>query len=397
MSLPIITLYGLGTTIGAGIYVLIGKVAGEAGLFAPLSFLIAAGLAGLSAFSFAELSSRLPKSAGEAVYVREGLGRRRLAVAVGLLVVLAGTVSAAAVIVGAAGYIQFYVPAPQTAIVVVAGLALGLVAAWGINESVGAVALFTLLEIAGLILVIWAGTFGPALSAEPLPEAMAAPQGAAWGGILAASILAFFAFIGFEDMVNVAEEVRDVSRTLPAAIILTLVITTLMYVAISVVAVLAVPIAELEASKAPLALIYARGTGSSPAVIVAIGIFATLNGALIQVVMGSRILYGLSAQGWLPAGLGKVSARTRTPVLATGLVTAAVLALALWFPIQNLAQATSLITLTVFALVNLSLLRIKRRDPRPAGVAVFPSWLPAGGFIASTAFVVLEFIRLLQA
>ena len=137
----LLTLYGLGTTIGAGVYVLIGKVAGQAGLFAPLSFLIAAGLAGFTAFSFAELSSRLPRSAGEAVYVREGLRLPRLSLAVGLLVVLAGTVSSAAVIVGAAGYMQLYLPAPQTAIVVAMALGLGLLAAWGINQSVGAAVL----------------------------------------------------------------------------------------------------------------------------------------------------------------------------------------------------------------------------------------------------------------
>ena len=332
LSLPLLTLYGLGTTIGAGVYVLIGKVAGQAGLYAPLSFLIAAGLAGLSALSFAELSSRFPKSAGEAVYIREGLGSRRLSLAVGLLVVLAGTVSAAAVVIGAAGYIQLYAPGPVTLIVVVAAMALGLVATWGINESVGPAALFTLVEIAGLALVISARTSGIVEPAEPAPELIPPLKGAAWGGILAGAILAFFAFIGFEDMVNVAEEVRDASRTLPKAIVLTLVITTFLYVLISVVAVRAVPVHELEASKAPLALIYARVTGSSPAVIVAIGIFSTLNGALIQIIMASRILYGLSTQGWLPAGLGKVNRRTRTPLRATVLVTAAILALALWFP-----------------------------------------------------------------
>jgi amino acid transporter len=390
LSLPLITLYGLGTTIGAGIFALVGKVAGRADLLAPFSFLVASGLAAFTAFSFAELSSRLPRSAGEAVYVRAGLRSRGLSVAVGLFVTLAGIVSAAAIVNGAVGYVHEFLSLARATVIVALVLALGLIAAWGITESVSTAALFTAIEIAGLGLVVWAGHEGLLALPERAGELVPPMEGAAWGGILAGAILAFYAFLGFEDMVNVAEEVKDVSRNLPAAIILTLVITTAVYAVVATTAVLSVPPAELAASGAPLALIYERGTGGSAAVISLIGIFALLNGALIQVIMSSRVLYGLSSQGDVPAVFGRVNPLTRTPLVATSLATAAILILALWFPIEPLAEATSIIMLFIFTLVNLALVLIKRRDPRPPGVWVFPVWVPVTGFLVSSAFLAFE-------
>lgn len=397
LSLPLITLYGLGTTIGAGIYVLVGKVAGRAALFAPVSFLVAALIAGLSAFSFAELSSRYPKSAGEALYVREGLGSPALALVVGLLVVVTGIVSAAAIVAGAAGYGQQFAPLSTWLLILLATLLLGGLAAWGIGESVAAAAVLTLVEIGGLVLVVWVAMEGLADSEHRLPDLLPPFELAAWQGVLAGAILAFYAFIGFEDMVNVAEEVKNVRRTLPIAIVLTLALTLLLYVAVTVVAVLTVPVAELAASEAPLTLLYERAGGGSPATITAIAIFATLNGALIQIIMASRVLYGLSGQQALPAVLGRVNRVTRTPLAATAVASLAVLALALWLPIETLAQATAMIVLTIFALVNLALIRIKRRGPGPDDAWSVPQILPYCGFLASTAFLVVELQRLLGA
>lgn len=122
-----------------------------------------------------------------------------------------------------------------------------------------------------------------------------------------------------------------------------------------------------------------------------------MNGALIQIIMSSRVLYGMSREGWLPAMLGRVSPRTRTPLAATALVTAVVLALALGLPLVTLAQATSFVILIVFALVNLSLVRIKRREPRPPGIRMVPLAVPLAGFAASCAFVALQLVELLAA
>lgn len=394
LTLPLATLYGLGTTIGAGIFALIGKVAGHAGLFAPVSFLVAAVLAVFTALSFAELCARYPHSAGEAVYVEAGLRSPTLALFTGLFVIAAGCVSAAAILNGAAGYIKELVPVPRGLAIVVLALSLGLLAAWGIRESVMAASLFTVIEIAGLVLVIVVAV----PTASDLPQRLWATvpplELGAWHGIFLGSLLAFYAFIGFEDMVNVAEEVKAVRRTLPLAIVLTLLITTVLYLALASVSVLAVPPTELAASEAPMALIFAHSTGASPVVISIISLFALLNGALIQIIMASRVLYGLSTQRWLHPGLATLHPRTQTPLVTTALSTAVVLVLALWFPIEPLAQATSLVMLTVFAIVNLALWRLKRRESAPAGVIVFPSWVPAVGFVVSAGFVVVAALQL---
>ena len=387
LSLPLIVLYGLGTTIGAGIYALIGEVAADAGLFAPVSFLAASLLAGFSAFSFAELSARFPSSAGEARYIREGLNSGALALVTGLLVILAGSVSAAAVSHGFAGYFQELADIPRPLAVTLLILTLGLIAAWGIGQSVRLAGLLTLVEAGGLILVIWAGS--GMLPDSPLRASDLLPpfETGVWSGILAGSFIAFFAFIGFEDMVNVAEEVKDVRRNLPTAIIITLAVTLVLYVALAAVAVLAVPVADLAASDAPLALLYARATGGPGTVISVIAVVATVNGALIQIIMASRVLYGLASQGLLPAPLARIHRRTRTPLLATALVTAFVLGLAIPFKMAALAEATSVVTLVIFTLVNLALWRVKRRDPRPMGVPLYPLWIPVTGFFVSAGFV----------
>ena len=389
-----LTLYGLGTTIGAGIYVLVGKVAGSAQGFAPVAFLLASLLVGFSALAFAELSARLPRSAGEAVYVHTGFGSRNLALAVGLLVVLAGLVSCATISRGFVGYLQEFVDLPWWMGLVSVVIGLGILAAWGIAESASLAAVLTLIEAAGLFFVIWSGR--GALADFPLrwQELVPPLEAGAWLGVLSGAVIAFYAFIGFEDMVNVAEEVRDVKRTLPLAILATLGLTTVIYLLLGVVAVLAVPAADLAASDAPLALIVQR-SGGSGAWISIVAILAVLNGALVQLIMASRVLYGLSNRGWLPPLLGRVHPKRRTPVVATALVTLVALGFALALPLETLARATSLVTLVIFALVNLALWRIKAGDPRPEGVMVFPRWISLCGFLVSGGVLVIEGLRLL--
>jgi amino acid transporter len=393
LSLPMMTLYGVGTTIGAGIYVLVGKVAGTAGLLAPVSFVLAAVLAAFSALSFAELSSRFPRSAGEALYVTEGLGARRLGTIVGLMVVLSGIVSSAAISIGAAGYLNTLVVLPDTPIIVGIILLLGAVAVWGIRQAVTVAAVLTLVEVAGLVLIVWVGrdafaAIPAAVSAQPPAFDLAV-----LGGVASGVVLAFFAFIGFEDMVNVAEEVRDVRRNLPRAIILTLVITTLIYLVVSLVATFSLPVAQVAASDAPLALVYTEATGRSPVPISLIGLVAVVNGALIQIIMGSRVLYGLARQGQICALFGTVNPYTRTPIVATVAVAGTVMAFALALPLENLARLSSLVVLAVFALVNLALAVLKMRKPTSTDGIVVPIWVPIVGFVVSAIFVVFQTVE----
>jgi len=212
-------------------------------------------------------------------------------------------------------------------------------------------------------------------------------------GVFAGAVLAFYAFIGFEDIVNVAEEVKDPARTMPIAIVATLVIAGGLYLAVSITALAVLPLVELAGAEAPLALVYAAGGGDAR-ILGAIAVLATVNGVLVQMVMASRVLVGLSRQGSLPAVLGRVHPITRTPVVATVLVVSVILVLALSFSIATLAGTTSLVTLAVFALCNLALWRLKRRGgPVPQEVPTLPIWLPLIGAVVSLAVLAVEIGR----
>ena len=390
LSLTLVTFYGIGTILGAGIYVLIGEVAATSGVFAPFSFLVASFLAMFTAFSYAELSSRFPQSAGEAIYIQEGLQRRTLSILTGLAVVVVGMISSATISKGFVGYLNIFMQMPDWIVITMLVFTLGIIAIWGISESVIIATILTLLEIGGLLLVLWVAL--PSFSTLPdrLPELVPSFEYSVWQGILLGGFLAFYAFIGFEDMVNVAEEVKQPSKTLPIAIVIALVITAILYFLVSIAAVLVLPINDLAGNEAPLAQVYEHATGSRPVVISLISMFAVINGALIQIIMASRILYGMSRQGWLPSQLGDVNAVTRTPLKATVLVTVVILVLALWLPIVTLAKLTSLITLIIFSAVNLSLWIIKLRQPAPENVRTFPLWIPIAGFFVTIVFILFQ-------
>lgn len=392
LSLPMVTLYGMGTILGAGIYVLIGEVVGVAGLRAPLSFLIAAVLAGFPAFSYAELSSRFPKSAGEAVYVQEGMGWRWLSIIVGLMVTLVGMVSSATIAKGFVGYLHVFIPVPVPLALSILIVTLGLISWWGILQSVFIASLLSLIEVFGLLLIIWVARDSFINLPSVWSEVTLNNDFNFLPSVMLGAFLAFFAFIGFEDMVNVAEEVKKPRRILPVSIILVLILTTLLYIFVSLVAILAVSPTELAGQGAPLAYIYEVTTGRKPVIITLIGMFAVVNGALIQIIMASRILYGMSRQGWLPAVIGNVHPMTNTPHIATLLVSGAILAFALWLPLVTLAKITSFITLLIFSLINLALIKVKLRDSCPEGAIVYPIWIPIAGLISNVVFIAYQII-----
>ena len=392
LSLPLFTFYGLGSILGAGIYALVGKVAGDAGMFTPVAFVISAVLAAFTGLSYAELASRFPRSGGEAIYVFKAFRLPQISLIVGIFVALAATVSAAALSTAFVGYLRVFVPLQyQWAIVLVVCLA-ALVAAWGIRQSALVTATMTIIEICGLLLIIWVGRHGLASVGERLPELIPPLEFGVWQGILVGAFIAFYAFIGFEDMANVAEEVRDPHRTLPWGIILAIAASTSLYCIVALTAVLSLSGTELASTEAPLALLYERGTGNTPVLITFISLFAIVNGLLVQIIMASRVVYGLSMQRWIPSVLGYVHPRTHTPLVATVLIAAIVLTLALWLPLATLAQTTSLIVLLIFALVNAACIRIKLRDPHPAGVRTFPLIVPVLGFVVIISFLAIRLV-----
>lgn len=386
-------LYGLGTTIGAGIYALIGEIAGTAGVYAPLSFLVACALAGFTALSFAELAARFPRAGAAAMYIQEGFASPGLARGVGLLVVTTGIVSSAALVNGFTGYAQVFVDFERSTIVVWITLGLAVITAWGVVQSVTIAAAVTIIEVGGLVWIIWLniGT----IAALPVPSEVALPtvEGLSVAGVLAGSVLAFYAFIGFEDMVDMAEEVTDVKRTMPRAILLTLAITSVIYVTLMLTAVLAMPPSLLAASDAPLADLYQYATGKEPVVIGIISLFAIVNGAMIQMMMASRVLYGLASRQQIPQVFAYLHPATRTPLFSIVIVAALMLGLALVGRFATLAEATSLLMLGIFAAVNLALWRIKGATS-DTGRFRLPPWFPLVGCAICISFVAARLLNL---
>ncbi|MFA8444207.1 MAG: APC family permease [Yoonia sp.] len=392
LNAPMLTLYGLGVTVGAGIYVLVGATAAQAGPYAPVAFLLAAIVVGFTAFSYAELSTRYPVSAGEAAYVEAGFGVNWLTTLVGLAVAASGVISAAAVSIGAASYLHPLTGIAEDQLVIGVVAIMGLIAIWGITQSVTIAAVITIIEVSGLALVIYWG-FGVAEPVGVAPAQMIPPlQGPHWVGIGTASLLAFFAFVGFEDMANVAEEVKDPARTMPRAIIWTLVLATIIYIATTSAVIFSVPLDVLAASAAPLALVFAAAPAGIQQGFAVVAVVATVNGILIQMIMASRVIYGMADRGHLPGMLAAVSPRTQTPVLATVCVALVIMTLALAFPIAALAARTSQVVLAIFAVVNVALISIKRSSELDIAYFRVPIIVPYLGLASSIVLFGVSFL-----
>jgi len=395
LSLPLLVFYGIGTILGAGIYVLIGKVAGEAGLYAPFSFLFASLLAGFSAFSYAELAARFPRSAGEAIYIEEGFAIKRLSIIVGLLIVLVGIVSVATLAHGFAGYFSVFFDFPEALVATFLIIIVGLVCAWGIAQSVLLASVMTVVEIIGLLIILYVGRDAFAVLPAKIPELLPVIELPVWTGIFMGSFIAFYAYLGFEDIVNVAEEAIKPRINIPLAIIISLIVTTLFYILISVVAVVLISPQALSTSDAPLAMLYEKTTGQSPILITAISLISVINGALIQLIMASRVLYGMSQKKWLPEKFGSINATTHTPVYATTILTLLILIFAHLLPLLSLAKITSFITLIIFCLINFALLKIKYSGREHDGFSV-AIWVPFVGGASTLLFLIYLSIALFK-
>ena len=381
LGVGLLTLYGVGVMVGAGIYVLVGEVAGTTGTWAPLAFLVAGLLALPTAISYAELSTRIPESAGEAAYIRASTGSAQLAAVVGLAVATVGVVSAAAVLQGGVGYLRAIVALPEAALVVAIGLALGFAAVIGVLESMALAAVLTMIEVVGLIIVVVVGFGAPSeVTIDATPEI---------SGIAAGAFLAFFAFIGFEDMVNMAEETHEPHRTMPRAILAAVAITTLLYLLVAWAAVRIVPSDALAGSRRPLALVFETATGKSAAFLALIAVAAALNGVLAQIVMSSRVLFGLGRFTALFNVFFRAHPRFGTPVAATVLATVLVILLALTAPLVALAETTSMVLLLIFVAINGALIVLKRVGAeRSAKGFSAPVWVPWAGALLSAAALI---------
>lgn len=383
-----LTAYGVGDILGAGIYALMGKVAGTAGHYSWLAFLISLIVAAITAFSYSELVTRFPQSGGESFYCEKGFNRKGIAIVTGWLVFCAGTFSLAAISRAFSGYLQGILPGIPTWLLITGFiLLLGLINFRGIRESSTANILCTIIESFGLIFVITVGII--LLSGKTSQISMPAPgiQAVPWGKVFSGAALAFFAFIGFQDMVNIAEEVKEPEKNFPRAIITALSVTGIIYIVISVVATLAVPPEILTTSSAPLLEVVRALHGSSlDWIFTMVAVFAVANTGLLNFIMTSRLIFGMSRQKLLPQWLDAVHPRRQTPHHAIMAVLVAALILALTGTISYLAGTTSVLLLVVYVAVNTALLIIKIRDKNKASFNV-PLIVPIMGTLTSLILI----------
>jgi APA family basic amino acid/polyamine antiporter len=381
LTLPWLVFYGVGVTVGAGIFALIGEVFAMSGDQIVFAFLLAGLVAGITGFSYVLLASVYPKAAGEAVFVKHGMGALAGRI-IGYLVIAVAVTSAAVIALAFARYTQSVFPIPESASLAAVVVLLTLIAMMGVRESVAFAAVITILEVGTLLLVTVTG-WPFLVQNDSLQHLLLPPQTqATWSAMAAGAFLAFFAFIGFEDIENMAEETKNAERNVPYAIVLTLVISMVLYILLALIFASMPNREALAASKAPLAELFASATGRSGAMIATMAAIAMINGILVQIIMASRVIYGMSQEQLLPAFLGRVHAERQTPVIATSLVSAAVLLLGLLVPLRQLAELTSLAMLLVFAAVNLSLFLIGRSPTAAPKLRRWRLWGVLGTAIA---------------
>lgn len=382
IGLVSLTLFGVGDILGAGIYGLVGKAAGEMGNGIWMAFLFSALAALLTGLSYATLGSRFPRAGGSAYVLERAFGKPWLAYIVGLAVCASGLTSMAAASRVLAGYASSWAESiPQFAWVLFFIFAIGFVVFWGIKESLAFNAVCTIIEVSGLLFLIAVG-LGALGSVNYLDVTSPSnPTGdLGFGLVFSGAVLTFYSFIGFEDILNVAEEVKEPETTLPRGLLLAVIISSLIYVLVSVIAVSVLTPAELFASKQPLLDIVAKRAPWFPTDIYrAIALFAVSNTLLLNFVMSTRLIYGMSTQGLLPKPLARIHATRKTPYVATILVLIVVSVLALSGDLSQLARSTAILLLVSFLLMNLALAKLQRNKREKRGAFEAPRFVPFAG------------------
>ena len=387
-----LTMYGLGSMLGSGIYGLIGQAAGQVGNAVWLSFLVAMVAALLTAFSYASLGSRHPRAGGAAYVTQRAYRLPWLSFLVGLAIVCSGLTSVATqsrVFSANLHAVLGTESVPVSVLAVGFLLLLAGIVFRGIRESMWVNMVCTVVEAAGLLIVIVAGLsfLGTVDYFETPPNEDVSVSLLVFQG----AVLTFFAFIGFEDTINVAEECRDPQRTIPIGLMLAMAIAAVLYIAVAITSVSVVPWRDLAEAPGPLTDVMARAApGLSPIAFTAITLFAVANTALVNYVTASRLLYGMARQGLLPARLASVHPRTRTPHMSVMLLLLILVPLAAFGTIGQLASATVLLLLVVFGIVNGALVILKKRAGEKRGQFEVPIIVPALGAIVCAALVLVR-------
>ncbi len=357
---------------------MIGPASGLAGNAVWISFVIGAVISSFTGLSYAELSTMFSKAAAEYVFAREAFNSRFWAFLLGWLIVFAGVVSVSTVAIGFASYLKSYLnlPVPILAIILIGFLSLINYA--GIEESSRLNIVLLIVEVFGLLFVTTLG-----FSLFPSVNYLETASGT--GGVLAASALIFFAYLGFEDIVNIAEEMENPEKTIPKALILSIIVATVFYVLVAVATVSLADWTQLSTSDAPLAYAVSRVLGANAFLMLSvIALFATANTVLILLVVGSRMVYGMSRDGALPVAFSKIDERTGVPRIAIFTTMVLSVVFASLGDLCLIAGVTNLATFLIFAFVNFSLIWLRYKQPglrRPFRVPLNIGWFPLIPFL----------------
>ena len=414
MGLGALIIYGVGGMLGSGVYALMGRAAGTMGNAIWLAFVVSMFAALFTGLSYASLGSRYPRAGGVAFVTQRAFGMPFLSYLIGLAVVASGLTSFAVQSRTFAGYLDGLwqgaaVATKETPIFFILGfiVLLTIINLRGMKESTWMNAICTGIEVFGLAIVIvvglkyWGGVDLLAVPQAFTPTGDKAADTAArtaslqslsgalsLGLVLQGAVLTFYSFIGFEDMMNVSEEVKDPQRNFPLGVMIALAITTVVYIAIALTAVSVLSPAQLAASNQPLVDVVAKAAPAFPSWLFSlIALFAIANTGLLNYIMGSRLIYGMARQGFVPKFLGEIHPKRRTPHWAIVILGAIVVVLALSADVRQLASATSTLLLCVFIVVNGALLVLQRKKDEPKGRFEVPAFVPICGMIVCAAIV----------
>ncbi|MBN2603990.1 MAG: amino acid permease [Candidatus Thermoplasmatota archaeon] len=381
-----VTLMSVGIILGAGVYVLIGEASGLSGNGLWISFIFAAVVASFTGLSYAELSSRFPEAGAEYVYVEHSFGKN-FAWIVGWLIIAGSIIGAATVAIGFANYFSALFKTPIVTIALAVLVVCGIILIIGVKETAAFTILFTLIEAAGLFVIIAIGLpyFGTVNYLE-FAEGMK--------GVIEAGVLIFFGYIGFESITRLASETKDPERNIPRAIIFSIIITTIIYILVGISAVSVVSWQQLSQSEAPLAIVAQQIFGENSFIILsAIALFSTFNTVLVMLLSGSRIIYGIAEKKALPKFFLIVSKKTLTPWVSIICVIGIATVFLIFGNIKTVANLTNFTIFATFILVNSSLIYLRIKKPISSGFRVPLSIknipiLPVFGIITSFFMII---------
>lgn len=384
LGIVMLTFYGIGMILGAGIYTIIGKAAGHTQETLWLGFVIAGIAVFLTALSYAELSTMYPKAGAEYIYLTKAFAKKKwLASTIGVAVAFSGAATAAAVSIAFSGYLSQFVQIPQFIVASSLLVLFSCIAILGIRTSAWTNIIFTLIEIGGLALIIYLGfrteNFGESLSVTPHI------------GTLSGAALIIFSYFGFENIANLTEEAKDPKKDIPRAMLISLGISTGLYILVSI-AVIALTSAEsLAESDAPLMLAAQKGSAKAKSIMGIVALFSTANTALISVIGASRMLYGMAGTHALPQILAQVLPSKKTPWVATLVICTAALLLLPLGQIEIVGSISSMTTMIAFLGVNVAMISLRYSDPkkeRPFRVPLSIGKLPVLAVLASLCSLV---------